>query len=356
MQIVELRLESPERAAEFCAYTIAREPWFLAELARWMADTGGPLEQMDATAESLVPLWEWFISFVDADLPGLPADAVWALSPVVDHRLPVRACAAGERVMHYVRLVLEHYEPEAQWTVLGGTADYAHFQDTGLPWPQRADGIQPWEFVLNLASHVGEGTARFRQATALAEVVRSVTGTTLSATSGDERGASVLASYLSADLGPMPEFARVSPVVRWWAEDDAGHAPARTAPEPLQGGFFEREDRVLAAGSGRAIAEERDDRLRPLDVEQVAAALTAIGFTAGDGAVGAQHLLDEQPVSVHTEDLQATAEPACHRGSLRRLDIAGPLATDQGWERLESTMTALARQLRARYTDPDAFD
>ncbi|HMO11611.1 MAG TPA: hypothetical protein PKB06_08955, partial [Actinotalea sp.] len=61
-------------------------------------------------------------------------------------------------------------------------------------------------------------------------------------------------------------------------------------------------------------------------------------------------------VTVHTDTLQATAEPACHAGTLRRLDLAAPLATDEAWDHLDQAMTALAHRLHARWTEPDAFD
>ena len=61
-----------ERGSEFRDYVEAREPFFLRELAGWMDATGGPLQRMDSTAESLVELWPWFIGFVDAGAPGVP--------------------------------------------------------------------------------------------------------------------------------------------------------------------------------------------------------------------------------------------------------------------------------------------
>ncbi|HMO11835.1 MAG TPA: hypothetical protein PKB06_10125, partial [Actinotalea sp.] len=297
---INLSFESPERAAEFCAYTVAREPWFVAELAQWMVATGGPIEEMDATAESLVPLWEWFVDFVDAGVPGLPEDAVWARCPEVDDRLLMRARPAAERVMHYVRLVLEHYQPTAQWTVLAGDPGYAHFQDTGVPWPGLLAGVQPWS-LLELAVAVAKRKARFRRPEQLAESIRWLTGGPLGVKADGVRGPSVLVPYLTADLGPMPEIARVSPVVRWWAEDDASLTPTWTPPAPVPGGLVKREDRILASGAGRAIAEDLDHNLRPLPADQVADTLAALGFTIDDRPVTATDLLAEQPVTVHTD-------------------------------------------------------
>jgi len=102
---------SPEHGLEFRDHVDAREPFFLRELAGWVDATGGPLGLMDASAESLVEIWTWFIGFVDAGCPGVPADERPAEAPHFEPNEPLRVSAVAERLQHYVRLVVARYDP-----------------------------------------------------------------------------------------------------------------------------------------------------------------------------------------------------------------------------------------------------
>lgn len=46
-----------EQAEELARHVMALEPVRLRELAVWMHATGGPLDEMDGSVDSLVPLW-----------------------------------------------------------------------------------------------------------------------------------------------------------------------------------------------------------------------------------------------------------------------------------------------------------
>ncbi|GLY33884.1 hypothetical protein [Kineosporia sp. NBRC 101731] len=54
---------------------ITREPDRLAELSHWILSTQGPWNDLDASLDSLRPLWVWFMDFVNAGCPGIPIGA-----------------------------------------------------------------------------------------------------------------------------------------------------------------------------------------------------------------------------------------------------------------------------------------
>ncbi len=103
----------------------AREPYRLRDLARWMAATGGPLEAADASFASLVPVWQWYVSFVLAGCPGI--DPRLRMPFLTAEALPdgwpgdrgelsspgARAQAAAIGLEHYLRLIWQRYDPPA---------------------------------------------------------------------------------------------------------------------------------------------------------------------------------------------------------------------------------------------------
>ncbi|NHT17272.1 hypothetical protein, partial [Cellulomonas sp. IC4_254] len=116
-----------EQAEELVQHVIALEPVRLRELAAWMHATAGPLDEMDGSSASLVPLWRWFVAFVDQGCPGVGDDelpAFWPTPCGFQQDSPEqRAAAAGMRraqvaaegLSFYVRLVLERQTGRAQW-------------------------------------------------------------------------------------------------------------------------------------------------------------------------------------------------------------------------------------------------
>lgn len=129
-------------AQAYCEWVQRREPARLAELVRWLRATDGPIEDLDASVESLVPLWTWFLGFVYAGLPGVEDDALvgWWTEPepgqaadtgTVPHGwyepppagsgrpdpLARRTQYAGEAIGHYLMLVCRRLDPDAHWVV-----------------------------------------------------------------------------------------------------------------------------------------------------------------------------------------------------------------------------------------------
>src|SRR5665647_165211 len=111
-----------EQAEEFCAHVVAREPYRLRDLAERMRATGGPVEAMDASVDSLVPLWEWFVGYLLAGCPGVPGGDVVSAAPFpsdgsLDGDRDRRRGVACEGVQHYLRLVVQRLFGRAPWEV-----------------------------------------------------------------------------------------------------------------------------------------------------------------------------------------------------------------------------------------------
>jgi hypothetical protein len=125
-----LDVTTSDQAREFCAHVIAREPYRLAMLARWMDGTGGPIASMDGSVDSLLPLWSWFLQFIQDDLPGVDEDVLpssWPTptgfeddGPGVAESLSRerRIAYVSESLAHYVRMVIERDTGRAWWEPL----------------------------------------------------------------------------------------------------------------------------------------------------------------------------------------------------------------------------------------------
>lgn len=338
-----------DRAAEFRDHVIAREPYHLRDLASWMDQTGGPLDEMDASVASLVPLWEWCLDLARADFLGLTEGLVPATDPGLSSladpefgELMRQSDVVGDRLMHYLRLVVGRLHPPTQWGVYRsslGRRDHAHHQ-TALLLP----GFQvPREGAFALWVHpvlnaVAVAIQRNRDETDRLQAI-VVPALPPGLTVGDQdRLPSVLRPYLDADLPPAPEEARTSPVAVWLA------APAPVAPQVPAG----REpgswsETILARGPAEGLEDLA--LLAPLPADRVATALREGGFrdlTEAD-------VLAEADLT-HPDGV-AHLMTAVHRGRLRAVHLEPVDPDEETWERLMAPLRMLALELGANLVD-----
>ncbi|MCV2395251.1 hypothetical protein OEB99_13110 [Actinotalea sp. M2MS4P-6] len=337
---------SLERAQEFCDHVRAREPYFLREVATWMAATGGPIDSMDASAESLVELWQWFVRFVDMGMPGVSSDVRPADLPEVKPSENIRRTVAGERLGHYVRLVVGHYDPPAGWAVKvsrPGQPRDAFEHITGI---QRSDGEVPdFEYVRIAARRASSESMNSRDPDRLLRLVQMRFP---KVAEGEPRGKSVLAHYLAADLGPMPPEAAVTPVLRWTEEPEPVPAPSNPV-------LVKQPQLVLIRGPAAGLEDPR--LLEPLDEQVVAAALGELGYRVDGRVPTARDLrVDEASFIAQDEHWYSEVSVAVHRRRLRLVDVDQTAATAEHWDRLVARLRALAGQLGAALGEPDDFD
>lgn len=110
---------SPAQAHEWLQYNRAAGPQRLHSLARWVANTDGPLDGLDSTLESLDTLWAWFLDFMVEGLarqisPDARSDRDTAFD-VTPTNGP--ADLAAEAIAEYTLQVIRQTHPDAEWSL-----------------------------------------------------------------------------------------------------------------------------------------------------------------------------------------------------------------------------------------------
>lgn len=102
-----------------------------------VAATGGDPAVLDASLESLVQLWRWYVSWYDAGHAAAPADLPpWFTRG--DHPqeadLPDALFAVADEMGHYLNEVALHVAPGGHWRLIGerGGVRFEDFQKTGV--------------------------------------------------------------------------------------------------------------------------------------------------------------------------------------------------------------------------------
>ncbi|MFS0700071.1 hypothetical protein AB6N24_08890 [Cellulomonas sp. 179-A 4D5 NHS] len=335
---------SPERAAEFCAHVGAREPYLLRQLASWLDQTGGPLDAMDASVDSLVPLWEWYCDLISADFLGLTEGLMPSTLPKLfgpglpeDLERARSAWVVADRLVHYARLVLARLVQGARWAVCHMPPDHRHQSPSvvlpGWKAPKRLKGDWPVAFFDVVGAFALAATTDEARKDALRTIiVRDCPPELVAVHQSPEP--SVLRPYLTADLPPMPGHARVTPALAWLDDPAPGPEPAFSAEEE------DWEDLVLAKGPALGL-EDEPWLLTSLPADRVAAALKAGGFMR----VTAAGLLREEELE-HPGGIAQMATLVSD-GALRAVYIEPIDPTPQSWERLVAPLRMLAAELGA---------
>jgi len=179
-----------------------------------MAETGGPIEEMDGTLDSLIPLWDWYQARVGAGLPEIPKGAMpstatffgWPASDTIEGR----ASYAFEPFAHYLLEILRKYDGDAHWVLSPSkTSRYIDFRSTVVSTPLQPK-VPAEDVAQNLAMNLLTGRPNVAHARGMLDRVLLVT------TLGDrasviERGSSLLAPLLAAPRVGQQSAMRVSP-------------------------------------------------------------------------------------------------------------------------------------------------
>ncbi|WP_456787770.1 hypothetical protein [Cellulomonas sp. P5_C5] len=335
------------QATEFRDHVVAREPYLLRELAQWMVATGGPVDQMDASLASLVPLWEWYVELARADFRGLTD----GLTPSTDPELLMpsdeasrerirQSLVGGDRLVHYLRLAVTRLHPDTSWQVYRGplgARERDHHQTElvlrGRKDPHRPKG-QDWGVQLHWALPASNGVIRLNNYDSgqLHRMLVLRLPKDLGRMKQKPLG-SVLTPYLDADLPPIPEIARISPWA-WWQQ-----AQAAPAPDPVVREVGDWSDMILAKGPGDGLDDP--GLLAPLPADRVAEALRDGGFedlSVADLLSGEEFL--------HADGV-AQLMTLTHKRHLRAIHLQPIDPTIESWEHLIAPLRMLAVDLGA---------
>lgn len=108
-----------DEALRFRDHVQARHAARLSDLAWSLADTDGPVDELDGSEQSLVPLWAWFKGFVKRGLPGVAPQAQSSMSRRLGRAATEndRIYFAAEMLEHYAFEVVRRTHPDVRWGV-----------------------------------------------------------------------------------------------------------------------------------------------------------------------------------------------------------------------------------------------
>ncbi|QYH35845.1 hypothetical protein [Salinibacterium sp. M195] len=326
-------------------------PILLAELAQLLRADCQDLDQFDGSAESLVPLWTWFISFARAGFPGVPPDAR-SRREAVEEIIPgtSRQDYASEFLVHYLFEVAKRELRDVVWaldtwkpgmsfqrTVMQSVND----RETQIPYS--LDSFC-WGLVHLLMSDRGGAEAPDNL---LHRTLRSMLNLPQTAVADaltiPRSGVSILEGL--GEPGPRRPPLTFVPA----AEHSARDAAELEDDEPVG------DELILAAPD--TDVENLEDA-RPLDAEAVAQTLTRLGFVTSEGEpiTAAVILAEEMTEFMRTDHEVAVFATAAYGGKLRALHVDSINPTKAQWEEVMTALQTLASSLDAKLAREDEFD
>lgn len=320
-------------AEEHARAIIGQHAARLWDLAHLMAGDGGPVDSMDASLESLIPLWAWYRRFLDAGMPGVSLDARPARGRIVEFGgdrtdIDWRVPSTEEMVTSYGFEVVRRAYPHARWALLDDAIDGDH-QATGIDL-----GAPGWRFVSATSVGSGAGSSYLHgwedmlRNDRLQEIVE-LNYFSGSVAAPSPTGVSILTPLLgiprpddSPATGPVPIYTpaltrRVSKA-RAAKEAEAN----RTRGDLTFGGEY-----VLAAPG--AYIDDLENST-PLPTRDIIRILNDHGYTTDDGRrITTRTLTDEHTDLTMPDTASVDISVLTHRGKLRALfaDVTGPDGT-----------------------------
>lgn len=343
-------------SAGLLALVCAREPARLRELGEWVAATDGPVDALDASWHSLVPLWKWVVEFIDADLPGVPRDAqpVDCVDEPANPALPLALplLYVVESVAHYLAATAQRAHPDVCWTVWP-RAGRLRMAAEGEPCLElQGHHFRPYAQLRGLAVRVRpelcDRTGRiptgpqYREPGFLLDLLTDWLPPGLSWPE-QEPGPSVL-------LGPPAEV----DLPAWDprpAHERQQLARAMPAPRsaPVEDGL--PDDECLIYRGPRSVVEARLGRLKPLDERLLLQLVNRLAVAEGEPEAQALPMHDNGDVDTVLIAGAAIVQihGARHRGTLRviSIDPVEGIATKDG-RTLMRQFKELADQMNAK--------
>ncbi|WP_129586730.1 hypothetical protein [Microterricola viridarii] len=323
-------------AERYLQHVIQRGPIRLVDLAHHMAATGGPIELMDGSHASLVPLWEWHVQQWRAGFPGIAEGASSSYAQFLGLTGPtesLRATYAAEPFAHYLFEMVRRYSPDAHWGP--------------YPWRVKSDDRRNEPAVL--CSVWGLVMAE--------EPARNATARLLQGRPGRDsptRFYDLLEFILKLSAHPVvlpPAGSILTPLLQIAPapRDDPGRlVPHRgSTPVPATGAgpalIGPTEDLIVVAPGADL---ENVEQAPPLDEVAACIGLTALGGHLDGDPITPRALLDG--CSIIVGDELALVQAVSAGGRLRGLGFEPINVTPARWAELQSEMRAFAHSLGAQ--------
>jgi hypothetical protein len=285
MPSVQLGEVAVEDAESYRDAVIAREPGRLSELSGWIQATGGPWDELDASLESLGPLWTWFMGFVADGCPGIPVGTTvqgWIAGEGEWPPPLVRIGYGLEAIGHYVMLVCRRIDPAAIWS-MDRHQPSTTFQKTGI---ELSNG--DWRSTEISLGHLASETFGHSDPTAALPSVRDDLRLLITRWLGDLAPA---AQERRTPILPPPRPSPDPPLVLWRPTHPAPTRPdptppvirARTAEDSRFENLLDTWDGLhILRGPGADIDTDNLSLLDPLDADLITAHLREHGLTVAE--------------------------------------------------------------------------
>ena len=353
---------TPAEAEAYRAQFAADGPARLTELASFIQADGALLDEFDGTVASLEPLWQWYVGFIHAGLPGIPEGVFPRIEAVMPQGAETaRRSYVGEMLIHYLYEVAAHCFAEVSWV---------SNPDVGFDDYQRV-AVQFWDddgnrglvhldrFMGNVSGGVGERKQGYSTPTFLMERFLvgpfSCSPVTAERILAMPRGKSILAPLL--------------------ASDDISHLPsqqvlARPPVHPREAVPTREVIRQQKAAAKLADAEPAGDELVlahkhadiealeeavPLKPAGVSSLLTDLGFlSATDQPPTVGTILGQDHAEFYLDE-DAMATTLVVDGELRAVQLASLTTTRKTWTALTTAFTKAGRPMGAKLAREDEF-
>lgn len=329
-----------EDAREYLAFIQRREPARLADLVRWLEGTGGPIEAMNGTLESLVPLWRWFVDFVIDGCPTIDSDAISSRARALgtSSTKPQAPYVAAECVEHYVFRVIRNYYADARWDVLIDESptktDIFHFE-TGIRF-----GGDRWQQVAArlsvMVSCIPDNIRGVRGPERLKEVVQAAFSIPDTATPL----AGVSAPLTSIDLLDAARFAELG--------------PSFSASQSTQEDRPTVSDELVLAPVGMVLGRERDEDF--LEVDALAHSLSVADFAGHDGRSPEKHDLTVDGGEFISRRAPITAQIRVTKGKVRAVLLAAHNAPLAEWASVKTELQLLGDSQNAKLVSQESLE
>jgi hypothetical protein len=320
---------SPAQAQEWLQFNRAAGPQRLHALARWVVNTGGPIDELGSSLESLDTLWAWFLDFMGSGLvEQIPADSQSDQALAFDFTSTDGPLAlAAEALAEYTLQVIRQTHPDANWSL------FPHEKHAGIPMLYENEvGMSTqgeWHYLhawtVNLAGRAKRGVPQALAVTRLREIVVKH----LPTLGGEHRMAPrfLLRDALSF-AGPVVDPPRFSLVEA--GKHDSSRTPSTSEP-------FDAVALIHVCG------EWGDDKGLPaLPETHLAVLLTELGLVDLPQNLRARLRQDHLQLMGHASSLMV--ETFADRGRLRSLAFE-PVTADQAtWNAILLRLQAFASE------------
>jgi hypothetical protein len=306
---------------------------FLQGLAITLEASGGPIDEMDGSPESLIALWKWARAYAKAGYPAIASNVESSrVAFVPEAFVAQKSYLLSEMVGHYLLVACQFDFPQAKLVVSFQRPTFRKNE----PYRNELDILKAkgtcrrvLTYVNGAIDRANEGRPTFASELALFELVR---GTAEPRT--DASGKSLLVPLLPPTTTLIP----VPPMPRF--EIDASPTPP-TAPA------FNRRESELAFTSIGADLEELGSAA-PLDISAVTTTLDGLGFVSKGGASPLNMTFRDGLTELNDREQSTIAALEVVQGSIRAVHIEFGTTSNEDHDSTRAAFEKLGRQIGAR--------